>query len=145
MRIIEWIGIGVLILVCLLGLLFVRREIISRGGSIELCLRVTTLVPGRGWSPGIARFAGDELRWYRVFSFAPKPRKTLSRRVLQVRGRRAPDTVERLVLPANWVVLTCDSDRGAVEIAMAESTVTGFLSWLESAPPGPVSFRFAAG
>jgi hypothetical protein len=30
------------------------------------------------------------------------------------------------------------STRGEkLEIAMAESTVTGFLSWLEAAPPGP--------
>lgn len=145
MRIIEWIGIGVLILVCLLALLFTRREIISRGGSIELFLRVSTLVPGRGWSPGIGRFAGDDLRWYRVFSFWPRPQRVLSRRGLTVHSRRAPQGRELLVLRADWVVLRCASTRGPVEIAMAESAVTGFLSWIESAPPGPVSFRFAAG
>jgi Protein of unknown function (DUF2550) len=30
-----------------------------------------------------------------------------------------------------------------VEIAMAPSTVTGFLSWLEAAPPGTVTRSLA--
>jgi Protein of unknown function (DUF2550) len=145
MRIIEWIGIGVLVLVCGLALLFARREIIARGGgTIELSLRLSTLVTGRGWSPGIARFAGDELRWYRVFSFALRPRRVLYRRSLAVQSRRAPDASERLVLPEHWVILRCTSQRTAVEIAMAEATLTGFLSWMEAAPPGAAGLRFAA-
>ena len=52
MRIIEGIGIGVFILLCALGVLFVRREIIARGrGTIELNVRLSTRLPGRGWSP----------------------------------------------------------------------------------------------
>jgi hypothetical protein len=145
MRIIEWIGIGVLILVCALGVLFVRREIITRGrGTIELSLRLSTMVAGRGWSPGIARFHGDELRWYRVFSLALRPRRVLSRRSLAVQGRRAPDASERLVLPEHWVILRCSTRRAVVEIAMAESTLTGFLSWMEAAPPGGAAMRYAA-
>jgi hypothetical protein len=31
-----------------------------------------------------------------------------------------------------------------VEIAMAESTLTGFLSWMEAAPPGGAAMRYAA-
>ncbi len=99
---------------------------------------------GRGWSPGIARFAGDDLRWYRVFSLSVRPRRTLSRRALSVDGRRQPTATERLVLPADWIILRCTSQRDTVEIAMAETTLTGFLSWIEAAPPGAVSFRFAA-
>jgi hypothetical protein len=146
MRIIEWIGVGVLLLLCALGLLFTRREIIARGGgTIELSFRLTTMVPGRGWSPGIARFAGEEMRWYRVFSFAFRPRRTLSRRGLSIESRRTPEAPELLVLPADWVVLRCTSGRTPVEIAMAETTLAGFLSWIEAAPPGAVSIRFAAG
>lgn len=145
MRIIEWIGIGVLVLLCALGVLFFRREIITRGrGTIELSLRLSTLVPGRGWSPGIGRFDGDELRWYRVFSLALRPRRVLSRRGLAVQSRRAPDASERLVLPEHWVIVRCTTRRAVVEIAMAESTLTGFLSWIEAAPPGGASMRYAA-
>src|SRR5262245_17819948 len=145
MRIVEWIGIGVLVLLGALGALFARRELISRtGGTIEVNYRLSTMVPGRGWSPGLGRFRGDELRWYRVFSFAIRPRRTLSRRTLAVLGRRAPEPVEQLAFPPNWVVLRCSDKRGPFEIAMAEATLTGFLSWMESAPPGTAPVRFAA-
>jgi hypothetical protein len=145
MQIIEWIAIGVLIVFCLLGLLFLRREIIARGrGTIELSFRLTTIAPGRGWSPGVARFAGDELRWYRVFSFAFRPRRVLVRHGLAVQSRRTPEAAERLALPEDWVILLCTSHHAPVEIAMAESTIAGFLSWIEAAPPGSASMRFAA-
>jgi hypothetical protein len=144
-KIIEGLGIGVFFLLCALGVLFLRREIIARGrGTIEMSIRLSTLVAGRGWSAGVARFAGDQMRWYRVFSLAIRPRRTLTRRALAVEERRAPMAAERLVLPANWVVLRCTSKRASIEIAMAETTLTGFLSWLEAAPPGAVSMRFAA-
>ena len=144
MRIIEGIGIGVFVLLCSLGVLFVRREVIARRGTIELNVRLSTRLPGRGWSPGIGRFVGDELRWYRLFSLALRPRETLSRRSLAVDGRRHPTPTERLAMPADWIILRCTSQRDTVEIAMAETTLTGFLSWIEAAPPGAVSFRFAA-
>jgi hypothetical protein len=145
MRIIEGIGIGVFILLCSLGVLFVRREIVAHGrGTIELNLRLSTRLPGRGWSPGIARFVGDDLRWYRVFSLSVRPRRTLSRRALAIEDRRQPTPAERLALPADWIVLRCTSRRESVEIAMAETTLAGFLSWVEAAPPGAVSIGFAA-
>jgi len=145
MRIIEGIGIGVFVLLCALGVLFVRREIIARGrGTIELNVRLSTRLPGRGWSPGVARFAGDDLRWFRLFSLAVRPRRTLSRRALSIEGRRQPTPAERLALPADWIILRCNSQRESVEIAMAETTLAGFLSWVEAAPPGAVSIGFAA-
>lgn len=138
-------GIGVLILFGIVAWIFVRRAlIVRRGGTIELSLRLSTMVEGRGWALGIARFEGDLLRWYRMFSLALRPRRQLSRRGLVVEGRRAPAGSEHLVLPGGWVILRCREGRQPVEIAMAESTVTGFLSWLESAPPGAVSPRLAA-
>ncbi|MGC9670227.1 DUF2550 domain-containing protein [Planosporangium sp. 12N6] len=143
MKILEWIGIGVFIVLFALTLLFLRRGVIARSiGTIEMSWRLNTVVPGRGWSPGIGRFAGDDLRWYRMFSFSPRPRRTLSRRSVVVESRRTPDGPERLVLAPDWVVLRCISGEAVVEIAMAESTLTGFLSWLEAAPPGAVSSRF---
>lgn len=144
MLILEWIGIGVLILLGGVAVLFIRRALVARsGGTIKLTLRLTTMLDGRGWSPGFGRFAGDELRWYRMFSFAIRPRRVLCRRGLVVAGRRLPEGPERFALPADWVILRCICDRGPVEIAMAGSTVTGFLSWLEAAPPGAVSPHLA--
>jgi hypothetical protein len=145
MEIVGGIGIGVAVILVALLVLFVRRAVVTRsGGIIRLSVRVTTVLDGRGWSPGFGRFAGDELRWYRMFSFALRPKRVLSRKGLAVERRRLPEGQERLSMPADWVILRCTSHHAPVEIAMARSTVTGFLSWLEAAPPGAVSPRLAS-
>ncbi|MET7877383.1 DUF2550 domain-containing protein [Micromonospora profundi] len=145
MEIVEGIGIGVAVVLVALLFLFVRRALVTRtGGIIRLSVRTTTMLDGRGWSPGFGRFAGEELRWYRMFSFALRPKRVLSRKGLAVERRRLPEGQERLSMPADWVILRCASHHAPVEIAMARSTVTGFLSWLEAAPPGAVSPRMAS-
>jgi hypothetical protein len=145
MRILEGIGIGVFILLLGLTVLFLRRGFLTRRvGTIEMSLRLSTVVTGRGWSTGIGRFAGDDLRWYRMFSFSLRPRRTLSRRALVIEGRRAPDGEECLVLAPDWVIVRCLSRDSLVEIAMAQATLAGFLSWIEAVPPGTVSTRVAA-
>ncbi|MEO3741952.1 DUF2550 domain-containing protein [Plantactinospora sp. B5E13] len=139
MLVLRWIGVGVLVLLVAIAALFIRRAWVTRsGGIIRLSVRVSTLLDGRGWSPGFARLSETELRWYRMFSLAG-PKRVLSRRGLAVERRRLPEGQERLIMPADWVILRCTSHQAPVEIAMATSTVTGFLSWLESAPPGAVS------
>ncbi|MCG5436993.1 DUF2550 domain-containing protein [Micromonospora arida] len=145
MEIVEGFGIGVVVILGALLILFVRRALVTRsGGIIRLSVRVSTMLDGRGWSPGFGRFAGDELRWYRMFSFAIRPKRVLSRKGLAVERRRLPEGQERFSMPADWVILRCTSHHAPVEIAMARSTVTGFLSWLEAAPPGAVSPRMAS-
>ncbi|MFS8479278.1 MAG: DUF2550 domain-containing protein [Micromonosporaceae bacterium] len=140
MKVLIWIGIGVLAALVVIAGVFLRRELIVRaGGTIEASMRLSTMVDGRGWAPGFARFAGDELRWYRMFSLALRPRRVLARQGLAVASRRSPEGPERLVLPDGWVVLCCVAQRSTIEIAMPATTVTGFLSWLEAAPPGAVS------
>jgi hypothetical protein len=144
MLVVEIIGIGVLLLVLFVAVLFARRALVARsGGTIRLSVRVSTYLDGRGWSPGFARFVGDDLRWYRMFSFAIRPKRVLSRRDLAVESRRLPEGQERLSMPADWVVLRCRSHRAPIEIAMARSTVTGFSSWLEAAPPGSAQRRIS--
>ncbi|GAB3338071.1 DUF2550 domain-containing protein [Micromonospora halotolerans] len=145
MEIVEGIGIGVAVIFAALLILFIRRALFTRsGGIIRLSVRVSTMLDGRGWSPGFGRFVGDELRWYRMFSFALRPKRVLSRKTLAVERRRLPEGQERLSMPADWVIVRCTSNHAPVEIAMARSTVTGFLSWLEAAPPGAASPRLAS-
>lgn len=79
-----------------------------------------------------------------MFSFALRPKRVLSRKGLAVERRRLPEGQERFSMPSDWVILRCTSHHAPVEIAMARSTVTGFLSWLEAAPPGAVSPRLAS-
>jgi hypothetical protein len=146
MKYVEGIGIALLAVLLVLALIFIRREVIARRrGAMGMSMRLSTYVPGRGWAPGLGQFTGDELRWYRLFSLGVRPRKVLVRHNLTVEQRRAPEGAERLSMPEGWVVLRCSAvaksaySRGkssdGVEIALAEPAVTGFLSWIESAPP----------
>jgi hypothetical protein len=136
MRLLEILAVGLVVLLVLMVALFGRREFYSRThGTVELYLRLSERQPGRGWAPGFASFRGDELRWYRLFSLAPWPRRRLSRRSLTVESRRPPTAEEALLVPVEWMVLRCKADQDMVEVAMARRTLTGFLSWLESVTP----------
>jgi hypothetical protein len=137
MRVLEIFGICVFALLVLLFAIFARRRLLMvGGGTIRLQFRVSTMVPGRGWSSGIGQFVGDELRFHRMFSFGVRPKRVLNRRSLTVDNRRLPEGPERLTMPGHWIIVACTSGFTPVEIAMAESTVTGFSSWLEAGPPG---------
>jgi hypothetical protein len=131
-----------------LGAFLVRRITLLRGGgTVEMSLR---LYPdgqhGRGWALGVGRFVGDELQWFRTFSLSPRPKRVLSRHDLSVTGRRRPIGGESLALMSGSVVLVCTNPAGPVDLAMTEAAETGFLSWLESAPPGSgFGRRLAAG
>jgi hypothetical protein len=132
----ESVAVVLLLAFLVLAALFVRRMLIARGGAIELSVRLYRARSGRGWSLGLARFAGDELRWYRMFSFSPRPRRVLTRRDLIVLRRREPSDQETVALMTGSVVLECSDIEGPVELAMSGSALTGFLSWMESAAPG---------
>lgn len=128
--------VGALLLVCCLLLLavVVRRIVLRRfGAGVDLALR--TPASGR-WSVGMARFAGEQLEWFRLFSLSPRPSATLPRQRLRVRGARRPSSGEQLSLMTGATVLACCTDVREVEIAMPELAVTGFTAWVESLPPG---------
>ena len=88
----------------------------------------------RRWSVGVAWYGGDTLLWYRGLSLSVRPQERLSRAEVQVGSRRRPARAD-LALPSDVVVLTITTPEGIRELAMDASTVTGFLSWVESAPP----------
>jgi len=131
--------VGIVVLGLLgLGLLALRRRFItSRGGTFDCSLRLQGRGPhGKGWVLGIGRYNGDQLEWYRVFSYSTRPRRVFVRRALQVLDSREPTGVEVFSVLAGAVVVRCRDDAGPVELAMKPDSLTGFLSWTESAPPG---------
>jgi hypothetical protein len=118
-----------------------RRRLIQRsGGTFDCSLRWA--VPeepdfsGKGWVYGVARYSGDRIMWFRVFSYAPRPRRILERSAIEVVARRAPEGEEELALLSDAVVLGCIHRGTRLELAMSEDALTGFLAWLEAAPPG---------
>jgi hypothetical protein len=127
---------GFLLLALLLAAgITLRRFLLERGGgTVECGLRV----PDGSWRLGVVSYQPDELRWYFVFGFLLRPGRIFNRRTLTIISRRAPDPAEAASLGTGTVVVRCrvaEGD-GTVELAMGEGALTGFLAWLEAAPPG---------
>ena len=140
--------IGALVAAVVLGLFVfgLRRRLIQRpGGTFDCSLRVAPpegtedsadTPSGKGWVYGVARYSGDRVEWFRIFSYAPRPRRVLERPLIEVVGRREPRGSEELALLSDAVVLTCEHQGLRLELAMSDDALTGFLAWLEAAPPG---------
>lgn len=142
----QWLAdiVGVLLLLALLwGIaLVVRRRVISRhGGTFEFSVRVRSGRAGRGWVLGVGRYSGGDLEWFRIFSVNPRPKLTFHRAELDYVGRRDPGGVESYSLYSGHVIVTCRTPSGPLEVAMSPEALTGFLAWLEAAPPGQRSRR----
>jgi hypothetical protein len=123
--------LGVAGVAVVVAFLLRRRFLLSGLGAVTMWLR-----PMRSprWSVGVAWYGGDMLLWYRGLSLSVRPQERLCRSELQVESRRSP-VRDDLALPSDVVVLTIATPEGSRELAMDNSTVTGFLSWVESAPP----------
>ncbi|MFN2540101.1 MAG: DUF2550 domain-containing protein [Mycobacteriales bacterium] len=130
------LGVVLVVLVPFLLISLRRRWLAREGGAIEVSLRLKDRRHSGGWVLGVGKYAGDDRQWFRVFSLSPRPRRTLSRRDLQVRTRRQPKGPEALALLKGVEVIELASAGGAVEIALDSSALTGFLAWLEARPPG---------
>jgi hypothetical protein len=124
--------LGVGLVAVTVAFLLRRRFLLSGLGAVTVWLRP---VRSPRWSVGVAWYGGDMLLWYRGLSLAVRPQERLCRAELQVESQRSPGRND-LALPSDVVVLTIATPEGPRELAMDTSTVTGFLSWLESAPPG---------
>jgi hypothetical protein len=112
-----------------------RRFLLERGGGTVDC----GLRRAEGaWRPGVAAYSGDQFRWYPQFSVVLRPQAILERRTLMVASRRMASPAESAALGPGLFIVECKVGDGqdAVELAMTEAALTGFLSWLESAPPG---------
>ena len=135
---------GIVVALVVLGLFVfgLRRRLIQRSGGTFDCSpalgrpRGDRTPSGKGWSYGVARYNGDRVEWYRVFSYAYRPRRVLERGTIEVAGRRLPEGEEELALLSDAVILACLHRGTRLELAMSEDALTGFLAWLEAAPPG---------
>lgn len=123
--------VGLLVAALVAGFLLRRRFLLSGLGAVPMWLRPAG---SSRWTLGVAWYAGDSLLWYRALSLSVRPDQRLCRSEFRIEERRPPSDAD-LALPAESVVLTCRTGAGSQELAMDASTGTGFLSWIESAPP----------
>ena len=143
----AWLFAGFLILLVLAASgIAVRRFLLERrGATVECGLRRQ----GGSWRLGVASYQLDEFRWYRVFGLSMRAERSFPRRDLAVVARRPPTEEEVTIFGPDRIVAECqfgvsggpggDAVAGGastVDLALAESALTGLLAWLESAPPG---------
>jgi hypothetical protein len=117
---------------------FVARRLLlgRRTDSFDCSLRQDVTRQSGGWMLGVARYQADQLEWFRIFSFAIRPGRSLSRSGLIVREWFEPTDAEADSLMPGSVVVRCSYHDEELEFAMTRSDYTGFATWLESAPPG---------
>ena len=133
------VGAALLLVAAVLVWLAVRRLRALRSGGVHAALRITRLGDaGKGWHLGVGRYQGDEFVWFRVLSLRPGADRVISRSALEIADRRDPSGPELYSMPPSSRVLRFRETGSEVdiEIAMSPDALTGFLSWLESAPPG---------
>jgi hypothetical protein len=123
---------GVALIVVAVVFLIRRRFLLSGLGAVTMWRRS---VRSPRWSVGVAWYGDDMLLWYRALSLSVRPQERLRRADVRVEDRRSPGG-DDVALPADLVVLVVATAEGTRELAMDHSTVTGFLSWVESSPPG---------
>jgi len=92
------------ILVLAAGGIAARRFLLERGGgTVECGLRRQN----GSWRLGVARYRGEELRWYGIFGLSVRPDEVFPRRDLTVVSRRLPTEAEAASLGPGMIVVEC--------------------------------------
>lgn len=130
--------LGLLLVLLVIALCYILRWVfMRRHGGVSVALRWNPDSERAGWHLGVGRYRGEEFVWYRVWSLRVGPSRVFRRDTLEIVARRDPVGTESYAVPMGSRVLRCRSDDDEpIEIAMGPDALTGFLSWLESAPPG---------
>ncbi len=120
----------------LLALLARRMWLNMLGGLFDCALRSRGSVK---WRPGLARYSGEYLEWYRIWHPWPRPTRAFVRDEWVLASLRDSDLTESKLgyATAKVVVLRArGASRHYWELALNEGSAMGLVSWLESAPPG---------
>ena len=137
----AWVLAAVLVILILAAAgIAARRFLLERGGGTVEC----GLRKGDGpWRLGLASYQSEDLYWFSMFRVSMRPEETFPRRELTLVARRLPSDAEAASLGPGMIVVECQLGDGSaqepgskVELALADSALTGLLSWLEAGPPG---------
>jgi len=133
-------GLLALALLVLSALLLIALAIRSRwftryGGTFECCYASDDESRFRR---GVARYNGDRLECFRWLSLRTAPSLVIDRADVTDTSRREPKAREAYFLGVDSpVVVRIALRSGVALLALDESSLTGLLSWVDSAPPRP--------
>lgn len=125
-------GTLVLLALCALAQVYLRRQVIAAGTPLMLCA-----VRGHGagqYRLGLLRFAAGRLDWFTLLGAGVRPRRSWERMRLDI----GPPGEPHDILPGlpGAVEVDCVHGTESFSIALSPAAYTAVRSWLESAPPG---------
>ncbi|MFT3714763.1 MAG: DUF2550 domain-containing protein [Gordonia sp. (in: high G+C Gram-positive bacteria)] len=127
-----------------LVLLYRLREV--RRAGTPVLLRRLPAGNDEGWRHGTVHYTDNALLYYRLSSLRPGPTEDISRRRMEVTGRRKPTGTELEIMDGDWTIVDLKVAEGVrtsrdpgsfreFEIAMEPVVATAFLSWYEARSP----------
>ena len=112
------------------------RWLTRMGSTFDCSIRLDHSTPGAGWALGVARYAGEEVQWFRYYSVQTTPKVRLGRATATVVEIRDADPLEAVALYSGHRIVRVECFGDLWDLAMSAESMTGLLAWLESAPPG---------
>lgn len=135
-----WVAVAlILVLVTPLVFLYARRRWLTRqGGTFDCAMRRYENASGLGWSLGMGRYRGEELQWFRAFSFSLRPKVRLHRGFIRSMGTKEPTRAESLVLFDDSCIITVREITTGRDynFGVDRDAAMALMSWIEAAPPG---------
>ena len=143
-----WMIVAVLIAAVLIAAGVMYRLVEVKRAGTPVLLRSLPAEADQGWRHGSVHYGDDALAYYRLSSLRPGPTVSMSRRRIEIVGRRAPAGTELEIMePGDAVVeLSIGRSEKAVhyELGMSPEVHTAFQSWIEARAPRRARRRPAA-
>ena len=126
--VVVWILVALIVVgVVMWGYVNVRaNKLTGQVGSFRAWSRPDT---ASGWTSGIGMYGVETLTWYRLVGFSYRPVYTLPRRGLEI------STPIQHSNDGTVVEIRVKYQEHRYELAVAEQTYNGLVSWIESGPP----------
>lgn len=144
----AWILSAVVLVGLIAACLLIYRLRLVRLAGTPVLLRPLPADADEGWRHGSIHYTDDAILYYRLSSFKLGPSVNLSRRRIEVSGRRGPVGTESEIMDRDIVVVEITVGRRgqdpAYEMAMAPEAMTACQSWLEARAPRRARRRPAA-
>ncbi|EGD56703.1 DUF2550 domain-containing protein [Gordonia neofelifaecis] len=134
-----WIIIGVVVAGFFVAAGVVYRLVEVRRAGTPVLLRSLPADADEGWRHGSVQYGDDNLTYYRLSSLRPGPTVSMSRRRIEIVGRRRPVGTELEIMDDDFGIVELAIGRsgrgGRYELGMSPAVSTAFQSWIEARAP----------